>query len=60
MLESTETNMKNFDVYSFGVISASALYLLKSEFPARGGYAEMTPNEYTSKFFMFVPVDSNI
>lgn len=33
--------MKNFDVYSFGVISASALYLLKSEFPARGGYAEI-------------------
>lgn len=33
--------MKNHDVYSFGVISASTLYLLKDQFPARSGYAEI-------------------
>lgn len=33
--------MKNHDVYSYGVISASTLYLLKDKFPARSGYAEI-------------------
>ncbi len=33
--------MKNLDVYAYGVISASTLYLLKDNFPTRGGYAEI-------------------
>lgn len=33
--------MKNHDVYSYGVISSSTLYLLKDNFPARSGYAEI-------------------
>lgn len=41
MMESRGTNVKNHDVYSFGVISASTLYLLKDQFPARSGYAEI-------------------
>ena len=36
--------MKNHDVYAFGVISASTLYLLKDPFPARSGYAEFVRN----------------
>jgi sugar/nucleoside kinase (ribokinase family) len=35
-----EGSSMNHDVYSFGVISSSTLYLLKDEFPARSGYAE--------------------
>jgi sugar/nucleoside kinase (ribokinase family) len=33
--------MNDHDVYSYGVISASSLYLLKDNFPARTGYAEI-------------------
>jgi sugar/nucleoside kinase (ribokinase family) len=33
--------MKKYDVYSYGVISSSTLYLLKDHFPARSGYAEV-------------------
>ena len=33
--------MKNHDVYSYGVISVSTLYLFKDNFPARSGYAEI-------------------
>ena len=33
--------MKDHDVYAYGVISASSLYLLKDQFPARSGYAEI-------------------
>jgi sugar/nucleoside kinase (ribokinase family) len=33
--------MNDHDVYSYGVISASKLYLLKDHFPARNGYAEI-------------------
>lgn len=33
--------MEIFDVYSYGVISSSTLYLLKDRFPARSGYAEI-------------------
>lgn len=32
--------MKNYDVYSYGVISSSTLYLLEDHYPARSGYAE--------------------
>ena len=32
--------MKNYDVYSYGVISSSSLYLLEDQFPVRSGYAE--------------------
>ena len=34
-------NMKEYDVYSYGVISSSTIFLLKDQFPARSGYAEM-------------------
>lgn len=30
----------NFDVYAFGAIASSTLYLLKDDFPAKSGYAE--------------------
>ena len=30
-----------YDVYSFGVIASSVLYLLEKQFPARSGYAEI-------------------
>ena len=33
--------MNNYDVYSFGVISSSTLYLLQDQFPAKSGYAEI-------------------
>ncbi len=33
--------MKKFDVYSYGMASASTLYLLKQPFPAPEGYAEI-------------------
>jgi len=33
--------MKNYDVYSHGVIASSTLYLLRDHFPARSGYAEI-------------------
>jgi sugar/nucleoside kinase (ribokinase family) len=33
--------MNDHDVYSYGVISASSLYLLKDKVPARTGYAEI-------------------
>ena len=33
--------MKNHDVYAYGVISASTLYLLKDNYPDRSGYAEI-------------------
>ena len=36
-----KTNMKNHDVYSYGVISSSTLYLIEDYFPARSGYAEI-------------------
>ncbi len=36
-----KNNMKNYDVYSYGVISSSKLYLLKDQFPSRSGYAEI-------------------
>jgi len=34
-------NMDTYDVYSYGVISSSTLYLLKDYFPAKSGYAEI-------------------
>jgi sugar/nucleoside kinase (ribokinase family) len=37
--------MKKQDVYSFGVIAYSSLYLLDGNFPARSGYAEIL-NQY--------------
>ena len=33
--------MNNYDVYSFGVISSSILYLLQDHFRAKSGYAEI-------------------
>ena len=33
--------MKNHEVYSFGVIAYSSLYLLDGNYPARSGYAEI-------------------
>jgi sugar/nucleoside kinase (ribokinase family) len=33
---------KTYDVYSYGVIASSVLYLLRGDFPARSGYAEFT------------------
>jgi sugar/nucleoside kinase (ribokinase family) len=33
--------MKNYDVYSYGVISSSTLYLLKDQYPDKSGYAEI-------------------
>ena len=32
--------MKKYDIYSYGVISSSTLYLLEDHYPARSGYAE--------------------
>ena len=37
--------MNDHDVYSYGVIASSTLYLLKDPFPARGGYTEIA-NKY--------------
>jgi sugar/nucleoside kinase (ribokinase family) len=37
--------MKNHDVYSFGVIASSSLYLLDGNYPSRSGYAEIL-NKY--------------
>jgi sugar/nucleoside kinase (ribokinase family) len=37
--------MKKQDVYSFGVIASSSLYLLDGNYPARSGYAEIL-NKY--------------
>jgi len=37
--------MRNHDVYSFGVIASSSLYLLDGNYPARSGYAEFL-NKY--------------
>ena len=34
--------MKNHEVYSFGVIAYSSLYLLDGNYPARSGYAEIS------------------
>ena len=34
--------MTSYDVYSYGVIASSTLYLLKEHFPAKSGYAEFT------------------
>lgn len=34
--------MKSFDVYSFGVIAPSVLYLLAGDYPAESGYAEFS------------------
>jgi sugar/nucleoside kinase (ribokinase family) len=34
-------DMNDHDVYAYGVISASTLYLLKDSYPARSGYAEI-------------------
>jgi sugar/nucleoside kinase (ribokinase family) len=34
-------NMNDHDVYAYGVISTSTMYLLKDEYPARSGYAEI-------------------
>jgi sugar/nucleoside kinase (ribokinase family) len=31
---------ENFDVYAYGAIASSTLYLLKDDFPAKSGYAE--------------------
>ena len=36
-----KNNMNNYDVYSYGVISASTLYLLQDQFPDKSGYAEI-------------------
>ena len=33
--------MKKTDVYSYGVIASSTLYLLKDHYPAKSGYAEI-------------------
>jgi sugar/nucleoside kinase (ribokinase family) len=33
---------KTYDVYSYGVIASSVLYLLRGDFPTRSGYAEFT------------------
>lgn len=33
--------MNGHDVYSYGVIASSTLYLLRDQFPARSGYAEI-------------------
>jgi len=33
--------MEKYDVYSYGVIASSTLYLLRDRFPARSGYAEI-------------------
>jgi len=33
--------MKNYNVYSYGVIASSTLYLLKDHFPAKSGYVEI-------------------
>ena len=41
MLELAKTNMKKHDVYLYGVISSSTLYLIEDIFPARSGYAEI-------------------
>ena len=32
--------MEKFDVYAYGVIASSTMYLLKGEFPSKSGYAE--------------------
>ena len=37
--------MEIFDVYAYGVISSSILYLLEEHFPQKSGYAEIT-NKY--------------
>ncbi len=35
-----KNNVTNYDVFSYGVISSSTLYLLTDQYPARSGYAE--------------------
>jgi sugar/nucleoside kinase (ribokinase family) len=41
MLQLARTDMTTHDVYSYGVIASSTLYLLEDKFPARSGYAEI-------------------
>ena len=38
--------MKDFDVYSYGVISVSELHLLRMPFPLPDGYAEITESHF--------------
>jgi sugar/nucleoside kinase (ribokinase family) len=41
-----QTAMKDFDVYAYGVISSSTLYLLSQPFPLADGYAEIAQTYY--------------
>ena len=50
--------MRNNDVYSFGVIASSSLYLLGGNYPARSGYAEFL-NKYRNIGGPFVDAASN-
>ena len=38
--------MKDFDVYAYGVIASSTLYLLSQPFPSADGYAEISQTHY--------------
>lgn len=38
--------MKDFDVYAYGVIASSTLYLLSQLFPSADGYAEISQTHY--------------